>query len=890
MRATLAHGLRIAALLALALLARGGRAELIATASSSREGHEPALAVDADLATVWESAGGGEQWLALDLGAPQSLGGVFVDWDGVDHATHYRVEVSADGEHFERVRSLAGANGGRDSIYLGRIDARWVRLALEHSAADRYAIRRVEIVTSEALPSPNEFFHALAAGAMRGAYPRYWLREQPYWTAIGVDGDDRQALLSTDGQLEVDIRSFSIEPFLTIDGRFVPWSTAFPEPTLADGALPVPTVTWHTESVELSITVFAAGEPGASALYARYRLENRGAAPVHTDLWLGLRPFQVNPPWQSLNGAGGVSAIHHVARDGRVVRVNGSKAIALLTDPDGFGAVRFEQGSLGEFVARGELPPGEGATDEQGFAWGALRYRFQLAPGASAEASIAVPFHDPAPFLRALPGADEVPATVEAALDATRAHWRERLAPIDVRLPAAADPFVPALRAAIGQILIARAGPMLRPGTRTYARSWIRDGVMMSNALLQMGLGNEARAFLGLYLPYQEPDGRVPCCVDARGGDSAVENDAPGELVYGVLSLYRYERDVGFVRASWPHVVRAVDYIDGLRRQRLGPEYDAPALRAFRGLLPESISHEGYAAHPVHSYWDDYWALRGLMDAAIGAELLGEREDAARIATIRDAFASDLRASIVATMERHALTTIPASVELGDFDPSATSIALAPGGLRDLLPADALERTYDRYVTDFRKRRAGEIAWEAYTPYELRNVETLVRLGRRDDALFLLRKMVGDQRPAGWRQWGEIVWRDPTAPRFIGDVPHCWIESSYVSAFRSLLVYEREDGALVLGAGLPLDWLRAEGGVAAKGLGTYAGPLGFAMSAADHTLVATIDAGVEVPREGIVVRAPVAIRAARVDGEPAKEWGADGVTVRAVPARIEIEY
>ena len=31
--------------------------------------------------------------------------------------------------------------------------------------------------------------------------------------------------------------------------------------------------------------------------------------------------------------------------------------------------------------------------------------------------------------------------------------------------------------------------------------------------------------------------------------------------------------------------------------------------------MPVSVSHEGYLAQPVHSYWDDFWALRGLRDA-----------------------------------------------------------------------------------------------------------------------------------------------------------------------------------------------------------------------------------------------------------------------------------
>jgi len=825
---------------------------------------------------------------AVDLGEEQTVATVLVDWEPGAHAPDYAVEVSRDGVAWEVAREIRGSNGGRDSIFLGRVPARHVRLVFDASRG--YALKHLEAVSAAIQPSPNDFFHALAHAAPRGAYPRHLLHEQPYWTAIGADGDDRQPLLSTDGLLEVGIRSFSIEPFLTIDDRLVPWSLAIAEPTLADGDLPIPSVTWHVEPLVMAMTAFVAGKPGEAILYARYRVENRGETPKSVALWLGLRPFQVNPSWQSLTGTGGVSPIHKLMRDGRVVRVNGATKIALLTDPEGFGAARFEQGSLAEFLDHGALPPEQEVFDALGFASGALRYRFDLGPGATAEASIAIPLHDATPFLAALPSSADAPAHVAAAHDATVEHWRERLASIDVRLPAEAGDVVQALRAAVAQILVARAGPVLRPGTRTYARAWIRDGVMMASALLQFGLADEARAFLRWYLPYQDADGRVPCCVDWRGGDWAVEHDAPGQLMYGAMSLVRYAGDVETLRLAWPHVVRAVDYVDRLRRTRLGAEYETPEKRHFKGLLPLSISHEGYSANPVHAYWDDFWALRGLDDAADAATLLGETAEAARIARIRDAFAADLAASIVATMQFHHLDTIPASADLGDFDPSAISIALAEN-VREVLPPGALARTYERYVEDFRKRRALEIAWEAYTPYELRNVEALVRLGRRDDALFLLGEMLADQRPPGWRQWGEIVWRDPTAPRFIGDVPHTWIASGYVRAVRAMLVYERDDGALVIGAGVPLAWIRGEGGVAANGLRTHRGPVSYRMKATgERSLAIEIDAGAEVPDAGIVVRPPVGIRAVRVDGKPAAEWRSDSVTLRALPARIEIEY
>jgi hypothetical protein len=838
---------------------------------------------------------------ALDLGAPTAIATVLIDWEEGRAPADYAIETSLDGTTFATARRIEGANGGRDSIWLGHVDARFVRVVPESDArfvrvvpdgdATRFAMRSYEVVPFAAQPNANAFFHAVAGAARRGAYPRYWLQEQSYWTAVGADGDTVQALVSSDGQIEPGVRNFTIEPFLTVNGRFVPWSDAAPEASLADGALPIPSVAWRADPIVLTQTTFATGAPGASALVVRHRVENRGDTTAEVTLWLGIRPFQVNPPWQALGTPGGVTAVHRIARDGRAVWVNGRSAIALLDEPDAFGAARYEQGSLAEFLARGDVPPDDETFDAQGFASGALAYRLKLAPGARRDVSIAVPFHDAPTFLAVLPSEDAASSWVDAAHDTTLRHWRERLSTFDVRLPPAAGDASLALRAAIAQILVARAGPVLRPGTRTYARAWIRDGVLMASALLQMGMADEARAFLRWYLPWQDADGRVPCCIDERGRDWAVEHDAPGQLAYGALSLWRYRRDREIVREAWPHIVRAVDYVDRLRQQRKGAEWNAPDKVHFRGLLPESISHEGYSSRPVHSYWDDFWALRGLKDAVIAAQLVGDPSQERHIAAIRDDFASDLQASIVATMRHHGLDTIPASADLGDFDPSATSAAIGSAGARQLFPQDALDRTYERYVEDFRKRRAGEIAWEAYTPYELRNVEALVRLGRRDDALFLVEEMLGDQRPRGWRQWGEIVWRDPAAPRFIGDVPHAWIASGYVRALRTMLAYEREDGALVLGAGLPLAWLKDRGGVAVSKLPTHYGAITYTMRATGENEIRIDLAGdLEMPKEGIVIAPPVTIESARIDGEPAKEWHREEVVVRRVPVVVEVAY
>ena len=123
----------------------------------------------------------------------------------------------------------------------------------------------------------------------------------------------------------------------------------------------------------------------------------------------------------------------------------------------------------------------------------------------------------------------------------------------------------------------------------------------MSAALLRMGRVDEVREFIRWYAPYQRADGFVPCCVDGNGPDWLVEHDSHGQLIALIADYYRFSADQELVQDLWACVDKAVGCIEGLL------EAD--------GLMPISVSHEGYLSQPVHSYWDDFWALRGVRDA-----------------------------------------------------------------------------------------------------------------------------------------------------------------------------------------------------------------------------------------------------------------------------------
>ena len=745
--------------------------------------------------------------------------------------------------------------------------------------------------------SANSLFQAIAADARRGDYPRYLAGEQPYWTVVGADGDGAEALFGEDGAVEPFAGGFSIEPFVGVGGSLVTWADVAAEQTLAEGDLPMPTVTWRHPAFRLEITAFAAGEAGRSALVVRYRLHNPGGETLPARLVLAIRPFQVNPPTQFLGTPGGAATVRRIAwEDGRV-RLDGGRTVVPLTPSAAFGAVPFDGGPLVDQLRRGELPAAGAVDDPEGHAAGALVFDLAVPPKGAAEVALAVPLHpeaSTAPGVE-LPAPDataaEVAEWVEARQAATAAAWRERLDRVAFTVPPAGRSLIDTLRSNLAYVLINRAGPALRPGARAYARSWIRDGALTSAALLRLGHAEEAREFVEWFAGFQYPSGKVPCCVDRRGADPVPEHDSAGELLFAVAEVFRFTADRDFVRRLWPHVEGAVKYLESLRAERTTAEYRAPAKLPYFGLLPESISHEGYSDRPVHSYWDDFWALRGLKDAAALAGEMGEAAEAERWGALRDAFAADLYASLGRTMAMHGIDYLPGSVEKGDFDATSTTIALAPGGELARLPEPQLRATFERYWRQFLRRRDdGE--GDAYTPYELRSVGAFVRLGWRERARELLAFFLRDRRPAGWNQWAEVVGRDPRAPRFIGDMPHTWVGSDAIRSILDLFAYDREsDGALVLAAGIPEEWLAGGEPVGVSGLWTRWGRLTYRLQREGGRLTARVETLATVPPGGVVLDLPGTPgpgAEVRIDGMPVRLPANRPVRLSRVPATVEI--
>lgn len=820
--------------------------------------------------------------LTVDYGLPREFGALDLRWRDGAAASGYAIDFSDDGLGWRRVRRVDAARGQRQLQWLPESETRFVRIVPDTPAA-------LDAIEPLDAASVDTFFMRLAQDAPRGRYPRAYAKEQSYWTVLGVDGARTASLLGEDGALEPIPGVGGLEPFLVSEGKVLSWADAAITHGLRDGELPMPAVHWRAGGLALDLEAFGQGEPGSAQVLARYTVRNLGARTLPVTLALAWRPFQVNPPTQFLAHPGGASAITSLGWDGEALSVDGTPRLLPRTAPTDVQLQPLAAGPVGDWLTD---PTGDRAArqliDPASLASAALRYALTLAPGQSRSVVVALPVE----------GAPPVPADFDAAAARVATEWRQKLDRVRLHGPAEVEDIGRTLRTALGHILVNRSGPALQPGARAYARSWIRDGALTSSALLRLGHAQAVSDFLRWYAPFQFQNGKIPCCATVRGADPVPENDSDGEFAYAVAELWRYTDDTAGALAMWPRVRAAIGHMESLRQRERSEANRSPDRAAYFGLMPPSISHEGYSDKPAYSYWDDFWTSIGYHSALDLARGLGETADARRIAAEAAEFDGDLLRSIVASSARHGLDLLPGSADRGDVDPTSSTISLSPGAMQARLPADLVRNTFERYWHDFEERRRDEAAGRrhgdgAYTPYEWRNVGALLRLGQRERALQAFSYFYRDRRPAGWNQWAEVVARDPREPRFLGDMPHGWVASDHIRAVLDLFVYEDESTqGLVLAAGVPMRWLGGQG-LGLHGLRTPWGRIGW--EARERAVGGRpgvelrVDSLSRMPPGGIHLRGPwPASSRVWIDGR-AHAGAADDIVLSRTPARVRVE-
>ena len=458
-----------------------------------------------------------------------------------------------------------------------------------------------------------------------------------------------------------------------------------------------------------------------------------------------------------------------------------------------------------ESLERGELPPRRSVSDAFRHASGALRFDLDLAAGRGAGGLSRDPVRNARAGARRLRRA-ATDRRRDAARRARCARWRD-----------GSDASRSASRAAAHAVADAANRGRAHPDQPRRPRAPARPAALHAivdprrrddgRGAAPHGLRRRGRATsCAGTRRYQSADGNVPCAVDREGPDWLPEHDSHGQLRLRdrrVLPLHarpRAPRRAVAGGAAGGRLHRVAARPAARRRVRSGER------RACYGLLPESVSHEGYLAQPVHAYWDDFWALRGHRRRRAPGR-------ASSATTPRRGVSPRCATSCELTLlrvdrddHRGARARLRAGLRrVGRLRLTATATALTTTDAAERLPSAGGRRLHlRRYLARLPQapRRRDRLE-QLHAPTRSASSVRWCGSAARDEAHELLDFFLADRRPRAWNQWPEISWRDPRSPGHLGDVPHAWIGAEWMLAVLSLFAYEHAtNGSLVLAAGI----------------------------------------------------------------------------------------
>jgi len=677
-----------------------------------------------------------------------------------------------------------------------------------------------------------------------------WVHGRPLaWTMSALPEAGNEALVRSDGAVAPWATAPTVEVWLydPISGELAAGSEEDVGFSLQNGHLPIPRWEWTALNAAVENVLFS--DVGERATRWQVSVRNPGRTRRELVLVLVVRPFGINRSTASICSVGfqGKSRLW----------IEGNPFLAAKTPPTEMGLGTLDEAMLA--AVKGQVPGSDTQlSDRSGRGAAVWTYALSLEAGEEDTLRFAFP---------SAPGKDwpAIQASAESQLAEATAAWERTVGQVTIDIP---DDFVEqGVKASTAYLLLALDANGPHPGPLSHDSMWVRDAAYIGLALLQLGHAETVRTYFPDILASQEPDGRIP---PIQGSDipwDADEWDAQGQAIFLGTMYYRYTGEIGALRRWYPSLRAAARFIVELR------ETQADSNPSTRGLLPPSKSAEDLGPVDRHYYWDNFWAVVGLEEAAYAARELGEMEDAVWMEAEADALREAILDSVEAVMGSEP-PYIPGAVEEVESSAMARGTVPVLWPVRVLSPEEPLvARSFDHYYQHWIAPDAGGFRHRQgqFWPYGgLELAHAYLRLGRQDVLHEILGWTLEHQTLPGTFAWAEQV--DPKGGGFSGgDMPHAWAAASYSTLVREMVVSEN-DGALELFTGVPDWWLGAEETIALEHAPTHFGPVTLhTESTVQQTEsswegVLTLTVSGATPPEGFRWRLPR--RASGVDGPP----------------------
>lgn len=647
------------------------------------------------------------------------------------------------------------------------------------------------------------------------------------WTMIGNLGRAREAIVDPRGLVTPWFDGWSLDVWVEIDGKlFAP--SRLPNAGVTQSLhenLPIVLTQFRAGDVKVELEAFAAESNEREWVVENIALTNSSAAKRVT-VYLAFRPF--NPEGVSLIkeiGCGTPPSPAPYQGEGRgwgSILINSALG-AVIPPPDAFSASTLERGDIA--LSLHSQDPSTHARDRSGLVTAVASYHFDLESNERKTFSALMPLtreeiqaDDPPPLANL-----QLPSPIDLRLG-TISTWHAKLFHgMRVQLPD--ENLTNAFESNKAYLLLFHDGDTITPGPFAYHQFWMRDAAYLLNALDKLGYHAETRAVIEKFHKRIQKDGYV------RSTEG--EWDSNGAAIWTMVEHARLSGNTDLLMLNYWSLLRMASWINSKRQQtklslRGAPEGrrsnlkspSAPDPLLHPGLLPSGPSAE-HLGPADYYYWDDFWGLAGLRDAARAAEILGEKNDAVKLRANYDSFRADLDASLALTAARLGRQAMPAS-PYRQFDSGMIGSLVAAYPLKLFSANDA--RIVDTMAAlkenawreDAYFNHVGHAALGTYLSL---HVAQCLLMQRNADAWKIIHWVLRHASPTF--AWAEAI-HPGTRRGGMGDGHHGWAAADFVLAVRNALLFE-EDNHLVITPILPQDWVVENNIVKVENAATYFG-------------------------------------------------------------------
>lgn len=337
--------------------------------------------------------------------------------------------------------------------------------------------------------------------------------------------------------------------------------------------------------------------------------------------------------------------------------------------------------------------------------------------------------------------------------------------------------------------LLLHSSEDIYPGPYTYKRFWFRDAVFIAYALLCVGLNKRVQRAIDKFPKRQDGDGYF----HSQQG----EWDSNGEVLW---LLQQYCRLNGTPpKPEWREMI-----LKG-SRWIINKRTDNDTDEKITGLFPAGFSAEHLGPNDYY-YWDNFWGMAGLKAASELFLLYNDQNLEDEFKKAGKSFQKTINDSLASCAKSIGRKAIPASpyrrLDAGVIGSLAIGYPTQICAADDERLLDSAEFLLQNCCVD--NGFFQDMTHSGINPYlTLHLAQVLMRAG---DARFLPLMQRTADLASETGQWPEAI-HPHTGGGCMGDGQHVWAAAEWIIMMRNCFIRE-EAGYLVIGAGIPLSWLK----------------------------------------------------------------------------------